>query len=77
MKGSHNLITAETGCGKTLAYMIPLIQQILVEKKRRLRRGANQPLAIILVPSHELASQIFVSYYKHKYYICMYSSYVT
>lgn len=57
--------------------MIPLIQQILVEKKRRLRRGANQPLAIILVPSHELASQIFVSYYKHKYYICMYSSYVT
>lgn len=59
------MITAETGCGKTLAYMIPLAQQILAEKRRRLRRGVNQPLAVILVPSHELASQIFVSIFLH------------
>lgn len=61
LKGTHNLVTAETGCGKTLAYLVPLAQQILEQKWKRLKRGHNEPYGIILVPSHELAEQIYVS----------------
>jgi superfamily II DNA/RNA helicase len=62
LRGNNNMITAETGCGKTLAYLVPLVQNIMLEKRGRRRRGVNQPLAIILVPSRELADQIYVSF---------------
>jgi len=61
LKGQNNVITAETGCGKTLAYLLPVVQQIMLKKQDGTERGVNQPLAVILVPSRELAEQIHVS----------------
>ncbi|AQZ16809.1 DBP9 (YLR276C) [Zygosaccharomyces parabailii] len=53
---------AATGSGKTLAYLIPVIQTIL-NYKESLQDGNdvdnNQTLGIILVPTRELASQVF------------------
>ncbi|AIY08442.1 DEAD/DEAH box helicase [Paenibacillus polymyxa] len=50
MKGQHVLARSQTGTGKTLAYLLPLLQAIDPQKK------ATQKL--ILAPSQELAMQI-------------------
>lgn len=55
LEGKDILARGRTGCGKTGAFLIPVINQILNIKKK-------QPLqvirAIILAPSKELTSQI-------------------
>ncbi|XP_015591529.1 probable ATP-dependent RNA helicase DDX28 [Cephus cinctus] len=55
--GCNTLISAETGCGKTLAFLLPLVQQILRWKKL-IDRKPNTPLGLIITPSRELAMQI-------------------
>ncbi|MFC1468142.1 DEAD/DEAH box helicase, partial [Verrucomicrobiota bacterium] len=50
MENKPAYVSAETGTGKTLAYLLPLIANIDLEKK------AAQ--AIIIAPTHELALQI-------------------
>lgn len=50
-------LLAETGCGKTLAYLLPLVEQIL-NWKNAIDRPFNHPLALIITPSRELALQI-------------------
>ncbi|XP_068632719.1 probable ATP-dependent RNA helicase DDX28 [Battus philenor] len=57
LEGYNTTITAETGCGKTLAYLLPIFQHIL-EWKPHLSEEFNSPLAVVLTPSRELASQI-------------------
>lgn len=57
LKGNNTVVTAETGCGKTLAYLLPIFQHIL-EWKPYLNEEFNSPLAVIITPSRELASQI-------------------
>lgn len=52
------LIAAETGCGKTLAYLIPALQQILNQKCVTDNDALNSPTCLILTPSRELAYQI-------------------
>lgn len=52
------LIAAETGCGKTLAYLIPAVQQIIEEKRTTDNDVLNSPTCLILTPSRELAYQI-------------------
>lgn len=60
--GGHNtLLTAETGCGKTLAYLLPMINQILVWQMLLRERQLNSPLGIVVSPNRELANQIGVS----------------
>ncbi|XP_011199643.2 probable ATP-dependent RNA helicase DDX28 [Bactrocera dorsalis] len=57
----HVLIAAETGCGKTLAYMLPILQQIIERKQaqaEKINRKFNTPLAVIITPGRELAVQI-------------------
>lgn len=55
----HLLIAAETGCGKTLCYLMPMIQKILEQKPLvSNKRKLNSPLAVILTPGRELATQI-------------------
>lgn len=57
------LCTAQTGTGKTLAYLVPVVEQILRseavqtddEKKTIL---VSRPQAIVLTPSRELATQV-------------------
>ncbi len=54
LKGQDILGSAETGTGKTAAYLLPLLQRFLVAPDR-----ARQPRALILVPTRELALQVF------------------
>lgn len=59
------LIQAQTGSGKTLSYLLPVLQDLLQCADSLKASGRKQPLdrsvgtmAIILVPTRELASQI-------------------
>ncbi|CRL00412.1 CLUMA_CG013679, isoform A [Clunio marinus] len=53
------LIAAETGCGKTHAYLLPIIEQIIEQKSNEKEsRQFNTPLVLILTPGRELAEQI-------------------
>ncbi|XP_066248009.1 probable ATP-dependent RNA helicase DDX28 [Euwallacea similis] len=54
-KGIHTLLAAETGCGKTVGYLLPVIQN-LIETKRS--DQLNSPRAVILVPNRELVYQV-------------------
>lgn len=59
LKGKNTLLAAETGCGKTLAYLAPIIQQILAYKENvKFKNQFNSPLALVIVPGRELAEQI-------------------
>lgn len=57
LSGLNTMITAETGCGKTLAYLLPVFQHVM-EWKPYLEEDFNSPLAVIIAPSRELAQQI-------------------
>ncbi|MEW8956235.1 DEAD/DEAH box helicase [Clostridium sp.] len=50
LKGENVVAQSETGTGKTLAYLLPIIEKIDTSKK--------EMQCIILAPTHELASQI-------------------
>ncbi|KAH0320330.1 DEAD/DEAH box RNA helicase, partial [Aureobasidium melanogenum] len=63
----HDLVAvAQTGSGKTAAYLVPIISK-LMGKVRKLQgprsvagsRVCAQPLVVIVVPTRELAQQIF------------------
>ncbi|CAF1164398.1 unnamed protein product [Adineta ricciae] len=57
--GRHMIVAAETGGGKTLAYLVPLIESLL--RCKASNRGVpieNAPFAIILAPTRELVVQI-------------------
>lgn len=65
---SHNLIVAETGGGKTLTYALPAIECSIAVKKNlneiNLKQELNQPVCIILVPTRELAFQVYKTFEK-------------
>lgn len=59
MENHHTLIAAETGCGKTICYLMPIMQKVLERKaSEENSRKFNTPLAVILTPDRELATQI-------------------
>ncbi|XP_058130727.1 probable ATP-dependent RNA helicase DDX28 [Anopheles ziemanni] len=58
LDGSHALLAAETGCGKTYTYLLPILEQILRRKLDEKRREFNTPLVLIITPGRELAQQI-------------------
>ena len=62
MKGRNTIITAETGCGKTLAYLLPMFQQIISRQMMSQERELNSPLGVVVSPNRELANQIAVSF---------------
>ena len=55
MEGKDVLATAQTGTGKTLAFLIPIIEKIM-------RRDAAGIEALVLVPTRELAMQVAEQY---------------
>ncbi|KAK3909192.1 putative ATP-dependent RNA helicase DDX28 [Frankliniella fusca] len=59
LQGKNCIISAHTGCGKTLAYLLPVIQQVLESNKEERSPPHGSPKAIILSPSRELSYQIF------------------
>ncbi|XP_070168642.1 probable ATP-dependent RNA helicase DDX28 isoform X2 [Polyergus mexicanus] len=57
MNGANTIIAAETGCGKTLTYLLPMIDKVLRWKQLAGNRY-NFPLGLIITPTRELAFQI-------------------
>jgi ATP-dependent RNA helicase RhlE len=55
LAGSDVLATAQTGTGKTLAFLIPIIERLLAGKTRGIE-------ALVLVPTRELAIQVVDQY---------------
>jgi ATP-dependent RNA helicase RhlE len=55
LEGKDVLATAQTGTGKTLAYLIPVIERMLVNKTPGIA-------ALVLVPTRELAMQVVEQY---------------
>ena len=61
--GRHTIVAAETGGGKTLAYLVPLIESLLKWKRNNQSANIdNAPFAIILAPTRELVVQIEVRF---------------
>ncbi|XP_045480996.1 probable ATP-dependent RNA helicase DDX28 [Harmonia axyridis] len=56
-ENNHVLLGAETGCGKTICYLLPLLQTIASMKDSN-NDALNSPRILVLVPSRELAFQI-------------------
>ncbi|XP_017132576.1 probable ATP-dependent RNA helicase DDX28 [Drosophila elegans] len=52
----HCLIAAETGCGKTVTYLLPILNKLL--QRVGADRKLNSPRTLILTPGRELATQI-------------------
>ena len=55
LNGEDVLAVAQTGSGKTAAFAIPVIDQVLTAKRKRSRKGIS---CLVLVPTRELAQQI-------------------
>src|ERR1700722_6068043 len=55
LEGKDVLATAQTGTGKTLAFLIPVIEHLLKEKSPGIA-------ALVLVPTRELAMQVLDQY---------------
>ena len=58
LEGNDVLATAQTGTGKTLAFLIPLIERLALDESQR------RISALILVPTRELAMQVHEEYEK-------------
>ena len=60
---SHNLVVAETGGGKTLAYALPVVEMCIqmnfMLNKMGIKRDVTSPLCIVLVPTRELVFQVY------------------
>lgn len=56
MEGKDILATAQTGTGKTLAFLIPVIEKMMAQEKHR------HVSTLILVPTRELAMQVHEVY---------------
>ena len=56
----HVFFASQTGTGKTLSYLLPLLNTIKLEEKMSKQRLtiSKRPRALIIVPSRELAQQI-------------------
>lgn len=54
LQGLDILASAQTGSGKTVAFGLPVLQQIVFLRNS----GAKRPHALVLVPTRELASQV-------------------
>ncbi|KAL1500803.1 hypothetical protein ABEB36_006245 [Hypothenemus hampei] len=57
-QGDHTFLAAETGCGKTVSYLVPAIQRLITYQKNDCDTRLNSPRVVILVPNRELAFQV-------------------
>ena len=59
-KLQHAVIADHAGSGKTLAYLIPLIQQLKAQEQELGKRVSKPgcPFAVIVLPTAELCMQV-------------------
>jgi len=58
--GTDVMVAAQTGSGKTCAFLVPLVTGALQAKQKPLQAGAVTPTAVILSPTRELCQQTAV-----------------
>lgn len=59
IEGKSCVIADQSGSGKTLAYLIPIIQRLRLEELEGLGKPLSKsPQVLIMVPTAELASQV-------------------
>ena len=59
------LVPSPSGTGKTLAFLLPIIQQLKDdEMTHRIATRLKRPRALVLAPSRELAQQILVRHWQ-------------
>jgi ATP-dependent RNA helicase RhlE len=58
LAGKDVLATAQTGTGKTLAFLIPIVEQLLPRGERAREDKTRGVTALVLVPTRELAMQV-------------------
>ena len=56
MSGRDCIGIAETGSGKTLGFVLPMVRHILAQPKVQIDEG---PIALVMVPTRELADQVY------------------
>lgn len=56
LEGKDVLGLAQTGTGKTAAFLLPILQHLL---NQQVEKTSAQPKALIMVPTRELAEQIY------------------
>jgi len=57
-EGKDTVGKAKTGCGKTLAFVLPVVEKIIQEKMSS-HKPRRSPLCVVVAPTRELAKQIF------------------
>ena len=64
LEGKDVIGTAQTGTGKTLAFLIPIIEMLRAESKHDSSKNepAKQVRALVLLPTRELAMQVHEQY---------------
>jgi ATP-dependent RNA helicase RhlE len=58
MAGKDLFATAQTGTGKTLAFLVPAIEKLILQRQL----PQQQPTVLVLVPTRELAMQVSKQY---------------
>ncbi|MBS1798293.1 MAG: DEAD/DEAH box helicase [Acidobacteria bacterium] len=64
LDGSDILATASTGTGKTLSFLVPIIERLDATSVPSTRAKRNPIRALILLPTRELAMQVLDVYWK-------------
>ncbi len=64
LEGHDILATASTGTGKTLSFLIPMIQRMDATSVPSTKGKRNPIRALILLPTRELAMQVLEAYHK-------------
>jgi ATP-dependent RNA helicase RhlE len=64
LEGADILATASTGTGKTLSFLIPMIQKMDANPIAQVKGKRGPIRALILLPTRELAMQVLEAYYK-------------
>ncbi|GFH07346.1 uncharacterized protein HaLaN_02133, partial [Haematococcus lacustris] len=57
LRGHDLLASSSTGSGKTLAYLVPVLTRLMRPHRSGGPRNTAYPVAIVLVPTRELAVQ--------------------
>eukprot|EP00933_Yihiella_yeosuensis_P080139 TRINITY_DN9354_c0_g4_i1.p1 TRINITY_DN9354_c0_g4~~TRINITY_DN9354_c0_g4_i1.p1 ORF type:complete len:573 (+),score=130.52 TRINITY_DN9354_c0_g4_i1:68-1786(+) len=60
LAGSDVMVSAQTGSGKTAAFLVPIISAALKAGRKALKEGAVCPTSVVLAPTRELCQQISV-----------------
>ena len=59
IEGKSCILADQSGSGKTLAYLVPLIQRLRHEELQGLSKSLSRsPRVVVIVPTAELASQV-------------------